>query len=140
MSTINQNTRTLADKINNIVEVSADGVKHLEDVVTAALPESLSREQLDIALNFVADLPEAYDVVVAEKAIEVAKGDAEVTSVKGTLKFNDRVKYTSKWNRTSGEGDAKRTGAVTGKLSVKSSEHHKGNLEALEALAAAAGL
>ena len=134
---IHESTRALANKIENIVEVKNDGtVNHLEDIVTATLPETISREQLNIALNFVADLPEAYDAVVAEKSIAIAKDDAELTSTKGTIQFNDRIKYTTKWNRTSGEGEARRTGTVTGKLSVKSTEHHKSNLEALEALAA----
>ncbi len=137
---VHASTRELATKIENGITVTADGAKFDGDFVTQALPEGLSREQLDAALNFVADLPEAIDVVVAEKSIGIAKEDAEVKTIKGTVKFNERVSYTTKWNRSNEGADGTKYGTVVGKLTVTSSEHHKENLEALSALAGAAGL
>lgn len=138
---VHETTRALANKIENLIEVTADGSKVDADLVTQALPEGLSREQLDAVLNFVVDLPEAVDVVVAEKSIGVAKDNADVKHINATIHFNDRVNYTSKWTRQNkGADDSVRYGTTTGKLTVTSSEHHKANLTALEELAASAGI
>lgn len=137
-ATINEQQRALVTKIENFVEVTKDGGVVDADFVSKALPEGLSQEQLDKALTFMVDLPEAFDVVVAEKSVGIAKDDAEVKSIKASFGFNNRVKYTSNWEReTAGaDGQPARRGVITGKLTVEASVRHQETLTALEALAA----
>lgn len=137
-ATINEQQRALVSKIENFVEVTKDGGVVDADFVSKTLPEGLNQDQLNIALDYLVDLPEALDVVVAEKAIALAKEDAEVNSVKAKFSFGQRVSYTSSWTReTAGaDGSSARKGVVTGKLTVEASAHHADTLSALEALAA----
>lgn len=135
---INDAQRALVSKIENFVTVTADGGIADADFVSKTLPEGLSQEQLNKALEYFVDLPEAFDVAIAEKAIGVAKENADVQQIKGSFKFNDRIKYTSSWSREvkNAEGEVTSRGVVTGKLTVEASSHHQETLDALSALAA----
>ena len=135
---ITARVRTHADKIEPLVDVTNDGTLIDSEFLAKTLPSHLSPKIVDDVLNYVGDTREALDVVVAEKACELATKHDDFTEARASVKLNDRWSFTSRWQREEkdGEGNVTRRGRMTSKLTVKSSEDHSSNMNALEELAA----
>lgn len=135
---ITARVRANAELIEPLVDITNEGSVVADDFLAKTLPSHLSPKIVDDVLNYVGDMREGLDVVVAEKSCHLATQHADFTEARASINLNQNWQISSKWTREEKgpDGNVTRRGRMTSKLRVTASDDHVANSAALEELAA----
>ena len=129
-----------ADRLESNFNISDTGAPVWDpDFMARTLPADLSQDMINRVIDHIDHTGAVVEVIVARKAVLAAKDNAELQEVSTSVRFNDRMSFNTRWDRSgrrateSGHRGAR--GIVSSSLSMRTDTDRQNTYDALEQLA-----